>query len=100
MRSLNLINSNVPLRALCLGAHSDDIEIGCGGTILSWIKRGTPLDVHWVVFSAGGARGKEAKQSAEAFLSGATAGKGIDCSSSATATFPIKAPSSRTASSA
>ncbi len=75
MRSLNLINSNVPLRALCLGAHSDDIEIGCGGTILSWIKRGTPLDVHWVVFSAGGARGKEAKQSAEAFLSGATQAK-------------------------
>ena len=42
------LSRNAPLRVLCLGAHSDDIEIGCGGTILNWIERGIALDVHWV----------------------------------------------------
>ena len=41
------------LRVLCLGAHSDDIEIGCGGLILKLIRESTvPVDVDWVVFSA------------------------------------------------
>jgi LmbE family N-acetylglucosaminyl deacetylase len=71
MRSLDLTTSNAPLRILCLGAHSDDIEIGCGGTILNWIERGVILDVHWVVLSAPTLRAKEASQSAEAFLKGA-----------------------------
>jgi LmbE family N-acetylglucosaminyl deacetylase len=71
MRSLNLATSGAPLRVLCLGAHSDDIEIGCGGTLLDWIERGVVLDVHWVVLSAVGPRAEEASRSADGFLRGA-----------------------------
>src|SRR4029078_3004070 len=71
MRQLNLASPGAPLSVLCLGAHSDDIEIGAGGTLLNWIESGVALDVHWVVFSAGGQRGAEAAGSAEAFLRGA-----------------------------
>jgi LmbE family N-acetylglucosaminyl deacetylase len=53
---------------LCLGAHSDDIEIGCGGTILTLLQRLDRVCVHWVVFSAAGPRGEEARRSAAAFL--------------------------------
>ena len=73
MRSLELAASGSPLRVLALGAHSDDIEIGAGGTILNWIERGIALEVCWVVFSATGARAVEARGSAEAFLQGAAA---------------------------
>ena len=38
MRRLGLAGSNEPLSVLCLGAHSDDIEIGAGATILGWIE--------------------------------------------------------------
>lgn len=75
MKSLNLVTGNASLRVLCLGAHSDDIEIGCGGTILNWIERGIPLDVRWVVFSAVGPREDEAAQSANGFLRGAARSK-------------------------
>lgn len=59
-----------PLRVLCLGAHADDIEIGCGGTILTLLDQ---RDVHvdWVVFSAPGQRDGEARAGAERFLAGA-----------------------------
>jgi LmbE family N-acetylglucosaminyl deacetylase len=56
---------------LCLGAHSDDIEIGCGGTILTLLGAVHPLAVTWVVFSATGPRADEARRSAEGFLTGA-----------------------------
>jgi LmbE family N-acetylglucosaminyl deacetylase len=56
-----------PLRVLCLGAHSDDIEIGCGGTIL-WLRNQYPAaEFHWVVFSAAGIRSDEARTSAKLF---------------------------------
>lgn len=58
-----------PLRLLCIGAHSDDIEIGCGGTILTWLANGSDVHVSWVVLSAEGARGIEARRSARIFLS-------------------------------
>ena len=58
-------------RILCLGAHSDDIEIGCGGTLLKLIRDHKNLEIFWVVFSAGGARTREARQSASEFLAGA-----------------------------
>jgi LmbE family N-acetylglucosaminyl deacetylase len=53
---------------LCLGAHADDIEIGCGGTILKWIRERPNLNIRWVVFSAEGRRGNEARSSAKALL--------------------------------
>lgn len=58
-------------RVLCLGAHSDDNEIGCGGTILKLIEDHPGLEVMWVVFSGEGVRTREAKASARAFLHGA-----------------------------
>lgn len=61
-----------PLRILCLGAHSDDIEIGCGGTVLRLLgERKAAVD--WVVFSASPARAREARRAASLFLRGAAA---------------------------
>src|SRR5580693_5132152 len=57
-------------KVLCLGAHSDDIEIGCGATILRLIQQQPDLQIYWLVFSARGTRAREAKQSAGEFLSG------------------------------
>jgi LmbE family N-acetylglucosaminyl deacetylase len=56
---------------LCLGAHSDDIEIGCGGTLLDLLAKRPDTRVHWVVLSARGPREAEARASAERFLAGA-----------------------------
>ncbi|ESY89763.1 PIG-L deacetylase family protein [Mesorhizobium sp. LNHC229A00] len=70
MRGLGLARGGEELSILCLGAHSDDIEIGAGGTILGLIASGVKLDVHWCVLSAGGQRAVEARASAEAFLKG------------------------------
>jgi len=53
---------------LCLGAHCDDIEIGCGGTILRLIQENPHLHIHWVVFSSDPQRSVEAHDSARAFL--------------------------------
>src|SRR5437867_2694576 len=44
-------------KVLCLGAHSDDIEIGCGGSILELLRGYRNLEFHWIVFSSGGERG-------------------------------------------
>lgn len=68
MRNLELTRTGEHLKVLCIGAHSDDIEIGCGGTLLTWIASGLKLDVHWCVLSAAGARADEASRSANAFL--------------------------------
>ena len=65
------IKKNQAIKVLCLGAHSDDIEIGCGGTILRLVEEYPQLDVHWVVFGARGPRVNEAQKSAELFLAGA-----------------------------
>jgi LmbE family N-acetylglucosaminyl deacetylase len=56
------------LQVLCLGAHSDDIEIGCGGTILQLLKSDRNITVYWVVLSANSKRKKEAAESANALL--------------------------------
>jgi LmbE family N-acetylglucosaminyl deacetylase len=60
-------------RLLCLGAHSDDIEIGCGGSILQLLAAHPQIEVYWVVFSAGPSRRAEALASADAFLQNAAA---------------------------
>jgi LmbE family N-acetylglucosaminyl deacetylase len=57
-----------PLKILCLGSHSDDIEIGCGGTILRLLGSNPNCEVMWVVFSSSTEREREARKSAELFL--------------------------------
>jgi LmbE family N-acetylglucosaminyl deacetylase len=69
MISLRLGGSGAdPRQILCLGCHSDDIEIGCGGTILRLATEYPDWVFHWVVFSAIGARAVEARESAARFL--------------------------------
>ena len=57
-----------PLTVLCLGSHSDDIEIGCGGTILRLAEQYPQAVFHWIVFSATGEREAEARRSAAIFV--------------------------------
>ncbi|TFY97002.1 PIG-L deacetylase family protein [Ramlibacter rhizophilus] len=57
-----------PLTVLCLGAHADDIEIGCGGTLLQLLAARGNVRVAWVVFSTPGERAAEAQDSAARFL--------------------------------
>lgn len=59
-----------PLSVLALGAHPDDAEIGCGGTILKLIGEGRIGRICWVVLSGKGERVEEARASAEAMLAG------------------------------
>lgn len=75
MKGFQLARPGERLSVLCLGAHSDDIEIGAGGTILAWIASGVRLHVHWCVFSVAGLRASEARGSAQAFLAGTTSAK-------------------------
>lgn len=68
MKLLQLVAPGERLSVLCLGAHSDDIEIGAGGTLLSMMERGIRLEVIWVVLSAAAEREAEARASAADFL--------------------------------
>jgi LmbE family N-acetylglucosaminyl deacetylase len=69
MRSLSLLNDRSgSLTILCLGAHSDDIEIGCGGTILQLSQKYPNCVFYWVVFSAIGVREAEAKDAVSRFV--------------------------------
>ncbi len=60
--------SDGALKILCLGAHSDDIEIGCGGTILRLIQQYPNARFYWVVFSACGVRKEEAQRGVDSFV--------------------------------
>ena len=71
MLKLRLPELGRPVRVLCLGAHSDDLEIGCGGTLLR-LQSEREVSVTWVVWSATGAREMEARTSAESLLRQAT----------------------------
>lgn len=65
-----MMNLSIPgeiTQVLCLGAHSDDIEIGCGGTILRLAEEYPHCLFHWVVFSALGVRQEEARSAAKLF---------------------------------
>ncbi len=62
-----------PFRVLCLGAHCDDIEIGCGGTLMHLLESWPAVEVAWVVFTSDAERAKEASASAHQWLKGAAA---------------------------
>jgi len=64
-------SNDASCKILCLGAHSDDIEIGCGGSIIRLLEEHDDIDVYWMVFSADSMRANEAKISAECFLTNA-----------------------------
>lgn len=68
MLSLQLGADGERLTLLCVGAHSDDIEIGCGGTLLRLLAELPGCRVHWVVLSATDDREQEARASAGDFL--------------------------------
>ena len=65
------LSGTQPLNVLCLGAHCDDIEIGCGGTLLKLFQGERPVCCSWVTFCSTPPRKKEAEQSAAAFLTNA-----------------------------
>ncbi|MBP5975398.1 PIG-L family deacetylase [Brasilonema sp. CT11] len=60
--------TDLSYKVLCLGAHCDDIEIGCGGTILKLVEKYPNIIFYWVVFSSNVQREKEAYNSANKFL--------------------------------
>ena len=71
MQSLADLGSSRELKLLCIGAHSDDIEIGCAGTLIRLLQEHPGSYVTWVVLSSEGPRGVEARTSAEDLLSAA-----------------------------
>lgn len=72
MLSLSLFGGERPLRrVLAIGCHADDVEIGCGGTLLTLTRERPDIEVTWVVLGAEGDRAAEARASAVEFLSSA-----------------------------
>jgi LmbE family N-acetylglucosaminyl deacetylase len=77
-------------RVLCLGAHSDDIEIGCGGTLLKLIAANPNLKIAWVVFNAERARHGEAMESAKEYLAPLKKGYQLKINSFRESYFPTE----------
>lgn len=90
MKSLPFARRGQRLSVLCLGAHSDDIEIGAGGTILHLISGGALLEVHWCVMSSSSDRAFEARASADEFLAGASS-KNVEIANFEDSYFPSQA---------
>jgi LmbE family N-acetylglucosaminyl deacetylase len=72
MRSLFISKKpDEPLNVLCLGAHCDDIEIGCGGSLLELLSERSSVNVYWQVYASTPSRKKEAVAGAQKFCAGA-----------------------------
>jgi LmbE family N-acetylglucosaminyl deacetylase len=84
---MSLFDPSRVQRVLCLGAHSDDIEIGVGGTILRLIEQNPQIEFRWVVFGGNEQRQQEARHSAEEWLNDVKS-KVIDTHSYRDAFFP------------
>ncbi len=65
---LSFTSTQSAVTILCLGAHGDDIEIGCGGTLLKLLAQWKNVSVHWVVFSSTPERMAEVEDSARRFV--------------------------------
>ncbi len=76
MLSLSLPRGE-PLKVLCLGAHCDDIEIGCAGTLMTLQERHPGMSFDWVVFTREGTRELETRKAAAA-IHGATAAASVE----------------------
>lgn len=63
--------ANRKLTVLCIGAHSDDLEIGCGGTLMQLLRERRGVELTWVVMSAIGQRASEARASVRSLAAGA-----------------------------
>lgn len=74
MISFDLFAGRTSLHVLCLGAHADDIEIGCGGAVLHLLDGVPECTVDWFVCGAENERAREARQSATALLPEAAEG--------------------------
>ena len=69
MLPLSLASTGAPRRELlCIGAHCDDIEIGCGGTILTLQRSPAPWRIHWLILTSVPARRAEAMAAVEALV--------------------------------
>jgi LmbE family N-acetylglucosaminyl deacetylase len=73
MLALSLFGQAPVRRVLAIGCHADDVEIGCGGTLLALTRSRPDVEVTWVVLGADGERATEARTSAEGFLESACA---------------------------
>lgn len=71
---LGLRATDRPL-VLCIGAHCDDIEIGCGGTLLRLLERAPGAEIHWIVLTGEELRLRETRESARRFLGEAGPGR-------------------------
>lgn len=60
-----------PRTIVCIGAHCDDIEIGCGGALKTLLQQGSDVTVHWLILGSDDVRGPESKAAAERLLAGA-----------------------------
>ena len=67
MLSVNFADRPGGLKILCLGAHCDDIEIGCGGTLMQLAKEHEIQHLKWIVFTSSDERSAEGRKSAEYF---------------------------------
>ena len=91
MLSLGVAGGTPLRRVLAIGAHSDDLEIGCGGTILALTRANPGLAVDWVVLAASGDRAGEARRSAEVLLAARPRVRSR-CSASVTGTSRTRPP--------
>jgi LmbE family N-acetylglucosaminyl deacetylase len=64
------VSDRAPRHLLCLGAHCDDIEIGCSGAVLTLLEQDPEMSVTWVVLASNERRAAEAHASAHALLAG------------------------------